>query len=113
MSLHELIDNIFGVRTRSEENPENTGMTTTSQRILKNDSARLAFIINNLGQQTVVIRNQAGPTSSVGYSIGPNGGSMSMQFDEDFNKVGHEWFGVTPSGTSDIYVEQILEEPDA
>ena len=112
-SLHELIDIQFGVRTRSADNRENTSMTTTSQLIIRNDSSRLAFIINNLGQQTVLVRNNSEPSATVGYLIGPNGGSMSMIFSEDFNKVGHDWFGITPSGVTTIYVEEVLVEPSA
>lgn len=112
-SLHELIDLRFGVRTRSRDNPENTAMTTTSQLIARNDSSRLALNIVNLGQQIVNIRNQTAPSATVGYVIGPNGGSLTLHMDEDYHMVGHDWFGSVPSGTSTIFVQEVLIEPDA
>ena len=112
-SLHELITLEFGVRTRSRDNPENTAMTTASQLIARNDSSRLALSIVNLGQQIVHVRNAAAPSSTVGFAIGPNGGSLTLNFREDFHMVGHDWFGLTPSGVSTIFVQEVLVEPDA
>ena len=111
--LHELIDNLFGVRSRAAENREATAITTTSQLIARNDSTRLAMTVVNLGAQSVLVRNRDAPTATVGFLLGPNGANMVVLFNEDFTMVGHDWFAITPSGTSTIYVEEILVEPDA
>ncbi len=113
VSLHNLINQRFGVRTRSVDNREATAITITSQVIARNDSARLALNIVNQGQQVVNVRNQDAPTAAIGYSIGPNGGSLTLNLDEDFNMVGHEWQAITPSGTSTLFVQEVLVEPDA
>ncbi len=112
-SLHELINERFGVRTRSNDNPVTTAMTTTSQLIARNDSSRLALSIVNLGQQVVNVRNKDAPSATLGFAVGPNGGSLTLVWDEDFNMVGHDWFGLTPSGTSTLFVQEVLVEPDA
>lgn len=112
-SLHELINERFGVRTRSRDNPEVTGITTVSQLVARNDSSRLALSFVNLGQQVVNIRNIVAPSAALGFAIGPNGGSLTLIWDEDFNMVGHDWFALTPSGTSTLFVQEVLIEPDA
>lgn len=113
VSLHGLINQRFGVRTRHKENDSTTAMTTAEARVLRNDSARLAATIINLGQVDVFVRPNTGPSATVGIRIGPNGGSMALIWDEDFNMVGLEWFGVTDAGVSTLYISEVVVEPDA
>lgn len=111
VSLHGLVDKQFGVRTRAAENRGIIAITTTPAIVLRNDSARLAFTIINLGQSDVFIRPNTDPSATVGIRIGPNGGTASFQFDEDYNSVGLEWRAVTAAGTSTLYTLEILIEP--
>lgn len=110
-SLHELIDQQFGVRTRPAENRETQAMTTGSALVLRSDSTRLAATIVNLGQSDVFLRPRRPPTSTVGIRLGPNGGSMQLLAGEDFALVGVDWFGVTAVGTSTLYTLEVLIEP--
>lgn len=111
VSLHQLIQERFGVRTRSPENRENVAMTTMEALVLRNDSSRLAAVIINLGQTDVFIRPRSGVSATVGIRIGANGGTFSLQWDEDFDLTGKEWFGVTLVGTSTLYTLEVLVEP--
>ena len=111
VSLHQMIDARFGVRTRTAENQETTAMTTTEALVLRNDSARLAAIVINLGQTDVFLRPRGGPSSTTGIRVGPNGGTFSLQWDEDYNLTGLEWFGITGAGVSTLYTLEILVEP--
>lgn len=111
VSLHELIDKEFGVRTRSAPNREATVMTTTSQLVLRNDSSRLAALIINLGGVAVFIRPSGRPSATVGIRISPNGGFFSVLWNEDFALVGEEWNGVSATVTSTLFVLETLIEP--
>ena len=112
-SLHSIITERFGVKTRQAENRETVAMTTTSALILRSDSGRLAALIINLGANEVFIRPNGVPSSTVGILVGPNGGSFSMVVEEDFNLVGLEFQGITPAGTSTLYILETVIEPDA
>ncbi len=110
-SLHELINDRFGIRTRGVVNPNNVQQSTTVGLILRNDSSRLAATITNLGTNPVFMTPDGAPSTTRGVRIGPNGGSVTLLWDEDFNTVGMEWQGVTDAGTSDLFVLEILVEP--
>lgn len=110
-SLHELIDLEHGVRTREREGGEDTTITSSASLILRNDSSRLAFIVINLGDSEVFIRPDRAPSATVGMRIGPNGGSLSMLWREDFSLVGKEFWAVAPVASATIYILEILIEP--
>lgn len=111
VSLHKLIDERFGVRTRGVQNRANVQQTITAGLVLRNDSSRLAATIINLGTNPVFITPDGAPTTTRGIRVGPSGGAITLLWDEDFNLVGLEWFGVTDAGTSDLYVLEVLVEP--
>lgn len=111
LSLHELIDERFGLRTRGVPNPDNVQMSTAVGLVLRNNSSRLGVIIVNLGTNSVFITPDNAPSTSRGILIQPNGGAASLIWDEDFNLVGLEWFGVTDAGTADLFVLETHVEP--
>lgn len=110
-SLHELIDNRFGVRTREREDDVTTTVGTSSTQIVRNDSSRIALVVVNLGQNDMFLRKEGVPSSTTGIRVGANGGSMSLTVDEDFSLVGKEWFGIAPRGSVNIYTLETLIEP--
>lgn len=112
VSLHKLIDQRFGLRTRGVPNPDNVQQSTTVGLILRNNSSRLAATIINLGTNPVFMTPDSAPSTSRGIRIGPNGGAVTLLWDEDFNVTGMEWFGVTDAGTSDLFVLEIHVEPE-
>lgn len=111
VSLHKLIDQRFGVRTRGVQNRANVQQTTTAGRVMRNDSSRLAATIINLGANPVFITPDGQPSTTRGIRVGPSGGAVTLIWDEDFNLVGLEWFGLTDAGTSDVYVLEVVVEP--
>ena len=110
-SLHNLIDDRFGVRTRAVLNPNNVQQSTAVGLVLRNDSSRLAATIVNLGANPVFITPDSAPATSRGIRISPSGGAVTLIWDEDFNLTGMEWSGVTDAGTSDLFVVEVLVEP--
>lgn len=111
VSLHQLIDDRFGVRTRGVPNSDNVQQSTTPGLILRNNSSRLAATIVNLGTNPVFMVPEGAPSTTRGIRIGPSGGSVTLLWDEDFNLVGMEWNGVTDVGTSDLFVLEVHVEP--
>lgn len=112
VSLHQLIDQRFGLRTRGVPNPDNVQQSTTVGLILRNNSSRLAATIVNLGTNPVFMVPDTSPSTTRGIRIGPSGGAITLLWDEDFNLVGMEWNGVTDAGTSDLFVLEVHVEPE-
>lgn len=111
VSLHTLIDERFGVRTRGVANPDNVQQSTTVGLVLRNNSVRLAATIVNLGTNPVFIVPDNAPSTTRGIRVAPSGGTVTLLWDEDFNMVGMEWTGVTDVGTSDLFVLEVHIEP--
>ena len=110
LSLQAAISRELGMRTRTAENRETEAMTTSAAVLLRADSGRLAALVVNLGAEAVFIRPNGIPSATVGIRLAPTGGSLSMNFREDFSIVGKEWQGLTASATSTLYVaEELLE----
>lgn len=112
-SLSTVIDRLFGVHTREAPNRENTAVTTTPSLIMRSDPSRVAASIHNMGTVLVIVRNKLTPTPTIGFPIQPNGGSMILNPETDFHMVGHEWSAITVSGTAELYVSEVLIEPNA
>ncbi len=111
VSLHQLIDQRLGLRTRGVPNPDNVQQSDTVGLVLRNNSSRLAATIVNLGANPVFITPDNAPSPTRGIRVGPSGGAVTLIWDEDFNMTGLEWNGVTDTGTSDLFVLEIHVEP--
>ncbi len=109
-SLHEAIARDLGMRVRTAENREDESINTTASICARSDGGRLALTIVNLGSNAVYLRPGAAPSSTVGIRLSDGGGSMSMNYRDDYSVVGKEWQAVTASGTTTLYVaEELLE----
>lgn len=110
MSLAELIDKRFGVKTRPVENPEDvTTASTTAQQILGNNPNRLAFVVQNLGSTVCYLGLTSGVSTTKGIRLDANGGVVSMVMEEDFQLVGWEWWIISASGTPAVYSLEVVE----
>lgn len=114
MSLRDLLDRQFGVRTRPVENPlDVTSLGTDVTRILSNNPNRLGFTVLNLSANVVYIglsRNvNAGVGTEQGIRLDANGGQAVAIWDEDFDMVAWEWYAVATAVDSQIYVLEEVE----
>ncbi len=103
MSLEAVLDRLFGVRTRAEENPLISSVGTTALRVLPNDPDRLAWLIVNLSGNVMYASIGTDPSATKGIRLDPNGGSATMLFSEDFQAVGWEVWIVATGATSSLY----------
>jgi len=104
LTLSDMIAQLFGIRTTSNENPlvDEVGVAVT--RLLPMNPRRVGLVIINLSANNVYIA----PSNQVGADHGiwlvPNGGSISLVWDRDFELCTLEWFGLAAAANSDIYV---------
>mgnify|MGYP006407298299 FL=1 len=111
LSLHDLINMRFGVRTRDSDTRAPANLTTTAAQIVPNDSSRVGLVIVNLGSTNIFYRWGNSPTLASGIFLSANGGKDMWSYFDDFHIIGKELFGIAASGTPEIYVMETLIEP--
>ena len=110
-TLHQLIDERFGIRTREVENADDVALDTNDTIVLRADGRRVAFIIINTGATQALMRVNGVPSATINIPIAPNGGALSMIFDEDFHLVGRELHGLVVAGTTTLHTLEVRIEP--
>lgn len=106
MTLQDLIDKQFGVKTKHRINNVTTSVGTTSTIIAGNNPNRLALTIINMSPNTIYIAPDEEVSSSRGIVVSPNGGSVQFLYNEDFQMTGYEFYA-TASAVSTIFVLEV------
>jgi len=109
-AIEDLISDRFGIRTRSAINRENITVTTTSQIVFRSDPSRLAFTIINLHTAPIFLRPQGIATTGNGITVGANGGSVAVTFEEDLILASLEWQVIASAATAAILTIETLIE---
>jgi len=107
-SLADLIQGKFGIKTRPIENPVVAAVAAASIPIALSHPDRVALVIINLSANLVYIRPGPGAAAATGIVLAANGGWRSFVWDEDFELVGRDWYGIAPAGASAIYVLEMI-----
>lgn len=110
MSLARLIDEKFGIRTRTVENPLVTEVGTTAVLILNNNPNRLGWtIVNTHATQTLHLALTNGVTTITGIQLDAKGGHASEVWDEDFEETGWAVWGIGSGANTSIYSKEVVE----
>lgn len=104
MALSRYIEKKYGMPTRAVENPVVAALGTTAAEVLRNNPDRLAFLVINLSANTIYLSLTRSVGSTRGIRLGPNGGHVAFNADEDGDIVGYAWYGVATGAASAIYV---------
>lgn len=110
MPLKDLLNRQFSVATRPNRNPLIAAAGLAAAQLLANNPNRLAFTLINLSANAMYINLDNAVTATNGIYVGPNGGSISMVWNEDFDMVGWEWWVIAAGAASSLLVVEILEE---
>ena len=76
-----------------------TGITP----LVGNDPDALALTIINVGANTVYVTPDNSAGTSRGIVLNSGGGAVSLIVRDDLTLPGYEWYGVTGTGSSDVY----------
>ena len=107
--VYDLLRAEYGVDAEILVNSEGVDIDTTDKVILKLNPRRVALMVMNLAANAVFIRPIDAATTSIGVRLDPNGGTMSLNWRDDFNMSAMEWHGI--SGTANqvfISIEVLL-----
>jgi len=108
MTLKELLDQQFKVKTDSIANPVTNSVGAAATRVLGNNPNRLAWVFINLSANTIYLEFSRDVGAARGILVSPNGGSAMMVWNEDFELTGYEVWGLAPAGASTCYVLEVV-----
>lgn len=108
--LSDAIQKLYGFRTRSNINPEVSTVGTTAVLIAKNNPDRVGLTIINLSVNNMYISPVSGVSSTKGIEVPSNGGSVSMNFRDDGELPGFNFYAVASAAGSGIYVLETIGE---
>jgi hypothetical protein len=106
MTLQELLIGQFGV-SQTDLRESFIAVGTSSTLILPNDPNRIGFIISNLSTNTCYVGMANAVTSTTGLILGGSN-NLTSNWRDDFNTVGFQRYAISPSGTSNFYVAEII-----
>lgn len=104
VSLHDLLVNLYGVSSTYRTNPEVNTVGVTAGRILRGNPNRLSFTLFNLSANNLYISPEPNVSSANGIWVSPNGGSVTLMWDRDFELVGNAWYAIAAAAASAVFL---------
>jgi hypothetical protein len=108
--LAKMISERFARSVIPFENLTVSSIGTAAVQIMRQDPDRLGFVIINLSVADMYIGPFRDVSATKGIKVPPSGGSAVALWDEDFEAVGKEWFGVATALASAILVTEYVAE---
>jgi hypothetical protein len=103
-SLQNLLERIYGLKTFYKINAKADSIGTSVTTILSANPNRVSFLVVNLSTANLFMSPDNDVSSSKGIFVAPNGGSVILQWDVDFELVSQTWYAVASASSSDIYI---------
>lgn len=108
--LSDLLLDRFKIKTRTVVNPLVAAVGVAAIPVLLNHPDRVGFVFINLSANIIYISPLPTVLATAGISIPANGGGISLVWDEDFELVSHEWFGIATGAASAVFIAEIIGE---
>ncbi len=105
-ALTQLIEQEF--EGKYQANKSIITLSTSSSQIVPNNFERLGLTIVNTGAQDAFISLEPNATVESGIVLLAAGGHLSLIAREDLVLVGDYWTGITDTGTTTLYVIEIV-----
>jgi hypothetical protein len=103
LNTADLIEKRFGVHTTTRDNPEIAAVGVAALRVFRNNPRRLAAVIVNLSANAMYLALTPTVAATLGIYLAPNGGSITMSLDSDFELVTREWWVIAAGAASALY----------
>ena len=108
--LADVVEAKFGFNIRAEFPPKPFTLSTTAELILRANPDRIAWTIVNLGTVAVYLAHEEVVSTTNGYYLAANGGSLGMVWDEDGELVGFPIWAIASSITPTIFVMVVMAQ---
>jgi len=104
VTLHEVLDDLYGIKSTEIENPITNIVGVTPVKILNNNPNRLSCLIVNLSGNALYLAPSPDVSAAKGIFVAPNGGTVQLLWQEDFELVSRNWYAIAAVAGSGIYV---------
>lgn len=112
MQIRDIVAAKLGASVAEEEYPDATDADSAAKVLVRRNPARLALIVINLSANTVVIAPDRDVSTTRGIQISANGGSVTLNVNDDFTLPSLEWWVVASVDNSAIYVLALNIQPE-
>lgn len=109
-TLSDLVLELLGVNTFTRINPEVAAVGVTSITVVKANPNRLGLTIINLSANVLYLTPQSPASATNGIYLGANGGMLSLNYRDDLELVGQEWYGIATGAASAIHVLETVTQ---
>ncbi len=107
-TLHDLLEEHFGVKTSYNENPEVIQVEVTVTKVFAYNPNRLGLVIINTSGFPILVGYKNDVSVGNGILLVANGGSLSLIWNEDFELVASEVFAIADGGAATIYSNETV-----
>ena len=93
-----------------EKEPVTVTVSTTVTKILEHNGDRIHFLVVNLGDYDVYIAPSSKVSVNYGIKLSAHGGSVTFDVDDDGLVVTMDFYAVSESGSSTLFIYEIVGE---
>lgn len=108
MTLHDILEKQWGVKTDIRFNPLVAQVETTKTQLLKPNPNRLAWTLINLGANQIHVAFEQDVSNSKGVYVSATGGVFGLLFSEDFTLVTFPVWAIATSAAAAIYLVEVV-----
>jgi hypothetical protein len=111
LNVRDYLDARLGVHTITRASADGVVLGVAPAVFLRQDPARLSFTFVNLSAQVIWLTPVGVPSAVRGYYLGPNGGALNINAEEDGETVAWGWSGVAAAAGSAYFCLETLIAP--
>lgn len=104
MSTSRFVEQRFGKKTQTRQNPVTASVATTVTKVLNNNPDRVHWILVNLSANDVFVTWDNSPSSTRGVKVAAGGGALVLDVEEDGELVAWEANAIASVGAADVFV---------
>ncbi len=107
-TLFQMLESNFGIKTSYNINPLVTQVQTTLTRLLSYNPNRVGLVMVNNGAANIYVSPVNTVTVGNGLILVPGGGGITFIWDDDFEIVALEYFGIADGVASNIFIMEVI-----
>jgi hypothetical protein len=108
-TCREYLQGHIGAPVEARASAAGSTLDTASAQILRQDPRRIGFTFVNLSANEMYVTPVGAASATNGIRVGPSGGSVNVQADDDGEMSAWEWVGIATAAASNYFIlEQLL-----
>ena len=108
ITLYDAIQTVMPVKTGLRITHVNVSASAPPTKLCDNNPNWLELILSNVGDYGIYIHTSVDYTIPTGVLLTPNGGFLSMMWNEDFDITGYQWYGYADTLAGELTVMEVI-----